>query len=351
MTGELVVHSVEETEAPLSFTAYLPVGEDEEPTGPLLSSDSPMFDIEFHRSMRTLGLSSSPLPRLSVVKSVEAAPESRIEVVLEGPGSGHAVLMAPSEADEYLSEGTVLLEPERLKKIRGGIILRGIEISFVPDKYQDPWSSVVWLPVARVHRPHRRRCSSVYTVVDSTVAEYDARFSLGGIGGLGGTKFSVQFTESYPATAACKEAKVEARIEIVYGTTVVGGEPIQQGYRVKVTDVKPENTAYEDISAALDCCGWPQNRTPRQGRTLRNLSGATGGKGDAVTTGFRIARETHGTLTVGVDFGRVPATLSISCSRSCAHEVEVQTTLMPGADYLAYRPRPDNLLERCWTVL
>lgn len=348
------VHSLSESAPqPESFLAYIAVpAEAEEREGRWGESDlGPSFEVEVIKS--ATGLRRTPLSThllMSSVTEVRDAPEGAVELVLSGPGVKDTVLRAEAGTEEYFAGEAVVLEPQLLGTIGAGIRLHPVKVEFAPDPAQDPWDSDVWLPVARVHRPARRGCSSVYTTTDRQSVTHSANFSVGGMGGGGYTNFTVEFTREYPAKAKCKEARVLAELEVRFGTTLIDGNAVAYGTRVTVRNVRPEERGYADIPPEVDFCGWPPEKMPRAGRVSWDLHEATGAEGDTPGDTMKIGREAAGTLSVGVTFGRVPVTLSMAYTRACAKDSMVETRFAPGAKYLGYTPHSGSALERCWTI-
>ena len=351
--GDFRVHSIEEpAEEPDSFMAYVPIAEDE--TSPMgdIELQGPVFEAEVVRASQSAGaIPRGRSIRYSVFAEPQIRPTGDMDVFLAGPHGETTELRVSQEDHQFVADDAAfLVEPELLGRT-GWQAFRGAPIEFVPDPAQDPWRADVWLPVARIHRPAHSGCTAVYTTLDTDVDTYDAGFVIAGLGAKGKLEFTVTFKRTYPAEASCKEACVHAKAEIAFGTTYVGNKPFVYGTRVRISDIDPDRRAYRDIAPAFDQCGWSEAKAPPAGRTVEHLSGATGGKGDAPDDELTIGKQVAGTMSVGVEFAGSPVSLSVGYARTCAHTTALRTQFMPGADYLGYHPRIDNLLEKCWTVL
>lgn len=346
------IHSVlEPEEEPDAFLAYVVIADDQPTQGPF-QWEGPALEAEVIRAAPAPMIPRGRSIRYSLFAEQRTTPAGEMDLLLTGPGGGLTELRLSPETQSYLAEdATFLLEPDLLGQVGGGIRLHGIPIEFVPDPAQESWTGSIWLPIARIHRPNFRGCHARYTVLDTQDTTYNVDFGFSGFGMKGDLKFSADFKRTYPAESSCKEACVQAKISIIWGTTRVGDRPLSYGTRIKVWGVEPERRAYRDIPPPDDHCGWPEAKAPTQGRTFEDLTGATGESGDAPDDEVTIGTEVAGTVSIGVEFGGNPVTLSMGYSRRCAHKTALQTTYMPGASYLGYRPRIDNPMEKCWTVL
>ncbi|MGC2373163.1 MAG: hypothetical protein WA484_04730 [Solirubrobacteraceae bacterium] len=343
---EFRVHSVDITSGqPDQYTAFLPIAEDAPDLWGDIGSDQPIFDAEVIKAPRSSRVARGR-PTL-----LYSALEVDDDLVLEGPGLQTAVLRVDPDAKEFLSGPAAIVPSKILGRVGPGIRLRGIPIRFEPDPAQEPWSASIWLPVAYIHRPNRRNCKSVYTLTDKNISTYDAQFLVGGSGVKGQAKFSVEFTRELPASKTCKEAKIRATVSVVFGTVYLGDKPIFHGTQIEITDIDPDDREYADIPAECDQCGWPIEQAPKLKQTIEHLRGATGGVDDAPVDRYKIEREVAGTMSVGLELNRLPISMSLAYTRTCAYTSTLETRLMPGADYLGYLPRLENPLEKCWTVL
>lgn len=352
--GDFGVHSIHEPEdEPDSFVAYVAIPDDERSTlGAVVGFQGHDLEAEVIRAEPFVASPRGRSIRYSMFADQRITPSGEMELLITGPSGGTAELRLSSQAKSDLAENAAfLLEPDILSRIGKGVHFHGIPIEFVPDPAQEAWTNDVWLPIARIHRPAFPGCHSEYTVINSQVNSYSADFSFKGLGAKGSLKFTVDYTRTYPAEATCKEACVGAKLSMLWGTTIVAGQPLSYGTRVKVWDIDTSRRAYRDLPAHFDLCGWSEAQAPPEGRTFENLTGATGGSGDAPGDESKIGTEIAGTVSVGIDFGGSPVTLSIAYSRSCSYETALKTTYMPGASYLGYRPRADNVMEKCWTIL
>lgn len=349
--ADFIVHSVEEPpEEPESFVAYVPVLEED--TSPWEDIDVPIFEAEVVRASPA----ASAVPRgrsirYSLFAEPSVGPTGDLDVLLAGPsGETTEIRVAPEVRQHLPDDVAFILEPEFLGRT-GRHTFRGADVEFVPDPAQDAWRSDVWLPIARIHRPKHPGCTAVYTAKNSEADTHEAGFAIAGLGAKGQLRFGVTMQHTYQAEATCKEACVYAKIAIIFGTTYVDKIPFVYGNRIKVWDIDPTRRAYRDIPAVFDQCGWSEEKTHPEGRTVDHLRDATGGRDDGLSDAVTISRETSGTMSLGVEFSGTPVTLSVGYTRNCSHEAALQTQFVPGADYLGYLPRIDNPLEKCWTVL
>lgn len=346
---EIRVHSIEESrDESGSFIAYVPVAEDEPGLWGTGEEDIPVLQAEVVRASKPPRAQRRAL-HYSALSEGSALGED--EVILRGAGSRETVLRMSAGDAELLAGDSVVVQSERLARPGLFVRLRGVRVDFAPDPAQQPWTSFVWLPVARVHRPKRRGCRAIYSVTDTKTDKLEASFAVSGSGVKGEAKFTVETGQELPATSTCKELCVRAKCSIVFGTTYVANEPVAYGTRVLISDIDASDSEYRDLPEHLDLCNWPQDKVPVAGRTMKRLRGASGGVEDAETDFFSIEKEVAGTMALGLDFGKVPLTLSIAYTRTSSQKSALQTRLMPGADYLGYLPRADNPLEKCWTVL
>jgi hypothetical protein len=346
------VHSVVEptrSKGPTSVIAFVAL-EESSPDADIWGAggdDLPTLDAEVVRAPKRTRRRDKAIRYTSLSESGSLDDE----VTLRGAGSHKTVLrLAPDDAS-LLAQGPVLHRSEQLAKPGLFVRLRGVRVDFVPDDAQPAWESAVWLPVARIHRPKHRGCKAVYSLVATSGETLEAKFAVSGLGVNGETKFAVETSQELPATSACKELSIRARCSIVFGTTYVAGRPVAYGSRILISDIDGSESRYRDLPASLDLCGWSEEKAPARGRTIERLSTASGGVDDAKTDLFAIDREVAGTMALGVEFAKVPVTLSIQYTRTSSQRTVLQTRLMPGADYLGYLPRPDNPMEKCWTVL
>jgi hypothetical protein len=136
----------------------------------------------------------------------------------------------------------------------------------------------------------------------------------------------------------------------MFGTTFIDTQPVSYGSRVVILDIDENDMNHRDLKTGHHNCGWPEARTPLAGKTSNTLRGAFGGPGDAPKDVLTIGRVTSGSMSIGISLAKAPIDKAISCTREATEEATLETTFSPGADYLGYHPRPDNLLEKCWSI-
>jgi len=265
-----------------------------------------------------------------------------------GSGLADATMRVSAKARHIVDATSFVVAPDTLAHV-GKLRFHAVDVTFSHDLDEEPLDLDVWLPIARIHRPSRDGCKSTYMVTNESIATYDAQFSVGPVFGKATAKFKAHLGKTYGASATCKEARIRAKLMIIPGTIVVGGQPVASGTINRIHSVS-KDWDYLDLSPKFDWCGWDENKIRDPNPTIRDLSGATGGIDDAEVDQLIIAREISGTLGVGVEIRKVPASVSVAFTRTCAESVALTTTLMPGAKYIGYLPRPGNPLEKCWTV-
>jgi hypothetical protein len=337
-------------ERPLEYEAFLPMSEGEESV--LAGPASPFFEVRLvsGHGLSTGRLMTGVIPRVGVVQSLVAHDEDAdYDLTLTSPGIDETVFRVSSDVTNYISENDVILQPVTLGEA-SRVRLRKVKVQFVPDPTIDPWHFPVFLPLARIHRPSIRGCVTTYSVATTKVQTYEADFSFGGSGLGASVEFRSTLKRTYSASASCKEVRVPAQAAIVYGTTLMNGEPVSDGTRVHIFGVE-DRTIYADLKPELDQCGWDVSRIPQQTVTDDDLSSATGERDDSMTDERTITRKGSGKIALGVDLGKVPFKVSASYSRSCEHEVIVTTTYMPGWRYVGYLPQLINQDEKCFTVV
>jgi hypothetical protein len=346
----VAIESIRELpERPLQYEALLPI--DDAAEGAEIGS-SPAFEVQVLRGHQIIHGSAMMglAPRAGVVSSLVANDDSAdLDLTLLSPGLPETVLRVSSEVANYVSPDDIVLQPVVLGEA-GWFRFKRVKIEFIPDPMVEPWDFPVFLPLARVHRPEFKDCVTTYSVSESNTKTYEADFNFGGLGAGASVAFTSTLKRTYSASATCKEVRVPARASIVYGTTMMNGQPVSDGTRVHIYGVE-NKIGYADIKPELDQCGWEVSRIPDQELTEANLSGATGGKDDSMQDDMTVGRQGSGKVSLGVDLGKIPFKISTTYSRDCAYEVDVSTTFMPGADYIGYHPQLVNLQEKCWSVI
>jgi len=346
------VHSVKEIPPePEKFEAYFAVGSEEPGVLPgyeYAGKDS--FEALVLESPASVHVAGNLAPRIAMLGTPQQPGDGGTEVQVSGPGLGETTLLIDKGDVERLEPGKIVVAPETLYKDHKVRLLKGVTVEFLPDSYLAPWESEVWLPVVRVHRPARQGCSSACTLVESNVTKYTAGFKFVGLGGGGSCEFSVDLETKYPAKKTCKEGCLRANLRIVYGSTRIDGHLVAFGTRVTVGTPDENSWQYRDIPKELDFCGRALTEVTPVGPP-RDLSRATGGTGDSLTDKMELDKKISGSLTLGLAYGSPPFQMSAGFERTCARKVVIETTLAPGAKYVGYYPRPDNPLEKCWTVV
>ena len=350
------VHSIETIPPVFEYDAYLPVEADDRHQESVETSMSPVFEVRAVRSVGTgmrLSRTRGRAPAFGVVRNLRPLGGTEdFTFLLETPGMASRIATVSPQIAEVLSDNSVMQNPQTLAR-KGWFTLRRTTVTFVPDPTQEPWINDVWLPTARIHRPARRGCRSMFSAAQTKASEFDASFDFGPVWVGGNVKFTVTQQQDLPASQTCKEAKLKATLTVLFGQTLVDGQVVSDGTRLILSNPRPETWTYEDIDRDEDGCGLPVDQAPKLGQIERNLMGASGGDKDAPTDRFGIATELSGRVSLSVGFSPYgqPLKIGVAYSRSCEYKCEIATTMMPGAHYLGYQPHSDNPFERCWSVL
>lgn len=274
-----------------------------------------------------------------------------VHLVLEGPGSIATVLGMDRGAAEDITPETILLQSENLGPTGFRQLVRRTKVEFVEDPDQQPWQGKLWLPILRVHRPDWKGCKAEYTVASGKSRSHSAAYKFLGVGGGGDVRFDVDFEEEIGAQAACHELAVRAEAEIVFGDTLVGGVPVSTGYRIKVHKVYPKQKQLRDVPENVHKCAADAATVPDdQQQIYRDLLAASGGAEDALHPKFSIGKTVSGKISADASYGKVPFSVSIGVERASRRATSIETTLVPGARYLGYRPTKAIGFELCWTL-
>jgi hypothetical protein len=341
-------HSLEEEEPRFSYEAVIPIVKDGS-DDLLIEPSTDVFEVLSAPTPKQvvytelLGLSAGVVSQGTAVEGSEL-----VDVVVEGAGAATTIRMSAG-AYEALEPDVVIYSPTTMQ-IGTRFRVGRIKAVFEPDKFQEPWNFETWLPLARVHRPSREGCVTTYSVMDKTVGNYDVNFSFGTVGIGGSSKFALSFGQMYSASRTCKEIKIRARVQVIFGTNYLNGHQWEPGARVVISGVELDSCKIADILASADQCGYAEEKMPKSPRTYRDLFDASGQEKDASHDVMKIATSVVGRVSLGFGIPRTPISLAVGYTRSCAHTVELATQFMPGARYVGYFPQPQNPLEKCWSI-
>jgi hypothetical protein len=275
-----------------------------------------------------------------------------VELTLDSPGRTTAFARVSASDTAKLPQDTIVQSPQILMKRGVKLRLRPVTVEFSPDPYHEPWISDVWLPIARVHRPDRDGCMTTLTVTNTKITDYSVGFNFAGYGIGGDVSFSAVLRRTMPASATCKEARVKAKLTVLFGTTLVDGVPVANGARLILSDVDERKRGYADLPKAGHGCGRTEDQLPKSAvLSWWDTTEASGGREDTPDDAMKIGRQTSGSVSVGLDLGKIPLSVSLAYTRTSVHEAELDTWFAPGASYFGYTVPPTNQVEKFWTVV
>lgn len=234
---------------------------------------------------------------------------------------------------------------------------RRLRVEFLRNPNIEEWQIPVYLPLLRIHRPHRDGCTAEAIARATGGTENSATFEFLGINKGRGQGFTTELSLTFRAGDICKEEVIPATLIVEHGATLVDGQPVAYGARYGIVGVKPSEQKTRPVPSGIDRCQrtpspLPQP-TPPGWRTFdkRAVPPSDANKDDI---GTKFGSTDYVSVGLGGGLASAPLSLSVEMKRTVKWEYEVNTTLKGGAWYLCFPASPSAQqlpFEMCWSVL